>query len=69
MNNSAEERIKKHRELLYRAVKAHSPDLYRRAVEIGHLGLSGFIADENRRAAEIEAAVIYLIADIKGVDI
>lgn len=67
MTPEMKQRIEERRKALYRAVREEEPEAYRKAVEIGHLGLSVFIADENKRAAEIECAVMGLIAEIKGI--
>ena len=68
MDVALKDRIERRRQALYLAVKNARPDLYRKAVEVGHLGLSSFIRDENKRAAEIEAAVMWLIAEAAEID-
>ena len=54
----------------YQAVKNLRPDLYAKAVRIGHLALPEFIQGEpGRRAAAVEKAVICLIAEEIGVEL
>jgi hypothetical protein len=62
-------KVEARRKATYRAVKAMEPALYERAVEIGHLALSAFERDENKRAANVESAVMDLIAALRGIDV
>lgn len=64
MNDLLKERLEARSKAVYRAVRAERPDLYAAAVRIGHLALPAFERDENKRAANVEGAVMSLIADL-----
>ncbi len=59
-------KLEERRKAVYRAVRANEPRLYELAVEIGHLALPAFERDENKRAANVEAAVMSMIAELRG---
>ena len=70
MTPEMQERIDKRRKALYLAVKQQEPELYRKAVEVAHLAMIDFGgADEVKRAAAVENAIISLIADARGVEV
>lgn len=70
MTPEMKEKIKKRRDAVYLAVKQQRGDLYRQAVNIGHLAMIDFGgSDENKRAAEVEAAVMSLVAEAAGIDV
>ena len=59
--------MRKHRDRLYREMKAAHPDLYEGAIRVGHLALPGFVlGDETARAAEVEAAAMSLAVQAVG---
>ena len=64
MNEQMKEKIERQREARYLAVKNADIDLYRRALEIGHLPI--FIADREKAACEVEVAVMFLLAEVLG---
>lgn len=64
-----QERLEKHRKTLYLAVRNNRPDLYRRAVEIGHLAMPEFGGDDPlKRSVVVESAAMSLIAEALGLD-
>jgi hypothetical protein len=64
MDEQLKRKLEERRKALYIAVRNQRPDLYRKAVEVGHLALTNFGGtDENKRAAIVEAAVMSLVAD------
>jgi hypothetical protein len=68
--NEFQERMERRRKALYQAVKAERPDLYQRAVEVGHMALADFGGrDEAKRAAAVEAAAMSLAAEAAGLPI
>lgn len=53
----------------YIVVQQSRPDLYRRAVEIGHLGDPAITGPNTRkRCRDIEASVMLLICDVAGLE-
>ena len=69
MSPQVQERLEYLRKQLYANVRNHRPDLYRRAVEISHLATIAFGgADEQRRAARMETAVMGLVAEAAGIN-
>ena len=68
MDEQMKERLARRQKELYRAVRANRPDLYEKAVQIGHLAMLDFGGhDENKRAATVEHAVMSLVADLEGI--
>jgi hypothetical protein len=62
-----ERKLKERREQLYATVRNYSPELYERAVQIGHLALPEFGGQNpEKRAATVEAAAMSLIAEAVG---
>ena len=70
MTPDMKERLEKRRKALYAAVKNNRPDLYERAVQIGHMAMADFGGhDENKRAAVVEGAAMSLVAEAAGIDV
>lgn len=70
MTPERKERIERRRVQLYAAVKNNRPDLYTKAIEIGHLATVAFSgADETRRAAIVEIAAMELAARAAEIDV
>jgi hypothetical protein len=68
--NQLREKMRKRREALYAAVRAQRPDLYESAVKVGHMAMIDFGgADETKRAAGVEHAVMSLLAEAAGIRI
>ena len=64
------ELLERRRKAVYDAVRAANPELYWRAVEIGHLALIDFGGnDETRRAATVEASVMSLLATALNIEV
>lgn len=62
------EKIQRRRAETYLWVKNYRPELYEKAVRIGHMAMIDFGgSDEIKRAAEVEAAVMDLIQQIETV--
>ena len=60
-------KLEERRKALYAAVRNNAPELYERAVQIGHLALPEFGGhDPNKRAACVEAAAMSLVAEALG---
>ena len=68
MNDNFKSTLEKRLKQLYGAVKNQRPDLYDRVVQVAHLATVEFGgADELKRAAFVEAAVMGLVADAAGI--
>lgn len=59
-------KVEERRKATYRAVRNADPKLYETAVRIGHMAMPEFEPDVNRRAANVESAVMNLIAELLG---
>ena len=62
-------KVEENRRRLYAVVKNVAPEAYERAVQIGHLAHPEFGGyDVERRCAAVEAAAMYLVATLLGLD-
>ena len=59
--------LENYRAQLYAAVRNADPTVYRRVVEIAHLADPVFIRQVDKRCAEVESAVMMLVAELLGV--
>ena len=72
MNQDLKEKIEKRRKELYRAMKARHPDLYEKAVAVGHMALPIFHKRDTTPeaiAAEVECCAMQLAAQAVGLDL
>lgn len=70
MTPQFKEKLERRREQLYAAVKANRPDLYRRAVEVGHMAMEAFGgSNELQRCARVEMSAMELAALAAGIDV